>query len=304
MSSTPGPLPLLVLLALAATGVAAFLTLSGSGEADLTLTPDELAMLNGMAQPSLSTPPSEPAPSTDLRVASTPEGSEVFAGTRRLGPTPLQTNLLPPGWHTLSVERGGFFTEDTLVYVEPDRPTLVEVRLTSAFAAPKPAPAPEERERSRAPTSGRERPQAPASGAIRVEVEGRVPVRLDGQTAGFAPILLEDVPPGPHTLTFILPGFETQTIDVTVEPRRTAHVRTTMQAARGTLSVVVHPWGSIYIGEALKVEHADTRYRTELAPGTYTVRATHPQLPTQERTVTITPGEHVALTLDLRRRSP
>jgi hypothetical protein len=73
-------------------------------------------------------------------------------------------------------------------------------------------------------------------------------------------------------------------------------------APTGALSVLVRPWGSIYIDGRLKERNTDVRYSTPLKAGQYVLRVEHPTLGVREQVVEIRNGETQHLVLDLSER--
>lgn len=119
--------------------------------------------------------PPGPRPQTQarVRIESTPPGARVTAGGRDLGVTPLSLSL-PPGTHTVALQREGVSRELTLQLAADSR----EVYHVELPAAP------------------------PRLGALRVDTTppGAL-VLLDGTPRGRTPLDLADVEPGEHQLT-------------------------------------------------------------------------------------------------------
>ncbi len=70
-------------------------------------------------------------------------------------------------------------------------------------------------------------------------------------------------------------------------------------AETGEVEILVRPWGRIVIDGTVHQRESDVLYRTSLAPGVHRVVVSHPSLGTQERRVTVSPGESVRLEVDL-----
>lgn len=289
------------------------------------LTAEELQVLSGeersqtrdaQARTSSELGDSQRAPTTDagggvLQVETNPSGAVVAIDGQVVGVTPLLRERLPVRWHLISVERAGFSAQDTLVYLEEGAPTsislaLVPVQTDMPVSPSSPVtvrqPQPEMPEASTASVSPSQasRPSAPTSGSISVAVNpSGVPVQLDGETVGVAPMELSDVSPGVHTLTFFLPGFETATVEVSVEPGVREAVDIALVPQTGTLTVVVRPWGSIFVGGTLRAKDTDVSVEVTLPVGTHQVRVEHPTLGSQERTVEIRPERTTSEVFDL-----
>jgi hypothetical protein len=290
------------------------------------LTPEELRVLSGEESPQTNEPaartPSSDAAGTSsaasgnavLQVDTTPSGATVAVDGKVAGVTPLRRERLPARWHVISIESPDFAAKDTLVYLEADRITRISLRLAPSAAARPAVPSPvfpprstEAPARATAPASAPmdtppvvSSPSAPASGAISVVVNpSGVPVQLDGETVGVAPMELSDVTPGVHTLTFFLPGYETATVEVNVEPGAREVVDVALVPQTGTLAVVARPWGSIYVNGTLRAEDTDVSVEVMLPLGTHHVRVEHPALGSQERTVEVRPDRTISEVFDL-----
>ena len=315
-------------LVLVVAGSIALLLWTPDSSNDYDLTSEELRVLNGEVSP--RTPetvgPNRADGSTNsvtaagtasadavLEVETTPSGAVVAIDGEVAGVTPLRRSQLSARWHIVSVESPGFAAKDTLVYLDAGVPTTISLTLIpsasdapAAVSSPDLSPgAPETVPEPPAAASADpvvETPSAsaPASGSITVAVNpSGVPVQLDGQTVGVAPMELSDVSPGTHTLTFFLPGYETATVRIDVAPGAREVVDISLVPQTGTLTVVARPWGSIYVDGRLRAEDTDVSVEVTLPVGTHQVRVEHPTLGAQERTVEVRPDRTTSEVFDL-----
>lgn len=313
------------LMVLVFVGSAGYLLWSPSPQDDYDLAPEELRLLAEAERSQSAFPESRVSPgratgtgltsdarsgSAVLHVATTPSGALVSIDGEIAGVTPLRLRHLASGRHVVSLERPGFSAEDTLVHLDEDVPTTISMMLTSTageedLLSDTPddlSDAPDDASRAAPPASQPEAPPppSPTSGSIGVRVSpAGVPVQLDGQTVGVAPLNLDDVPAGPHTLTFFLPGYETATVDVDVKPGARETVDVAMAAQTGALVVVVRPWGSIYVNGTLHARDTDVSAEVTLPPGRHQVRVEHPELGTEERTVEVQADRTTSAVFDL-----
>lgn len=292
------------LLVLIFLGSGAYLLWGGSDAEEQALTPEEIRVLAGAEHHRLSG--REASSFSDQRTASTsagieeavegmltvdtsPSGAAISIDGEHVGLTPIEIRLEPERWYLLALDQSGYDLKDTLVYVgaEAARLSLSLAPTTWVEATPTRAPV----ERTPRETSPRERPaarSAPTSGAITVNVSPTgAPVQLDGKTVGVAPLELRDVPAGSHTLTVFLPNYETATVNVEVQPGERESVDVTLAPQMGSLSVIVRPWGSIYVDGALRARDTDVKFDTSLPVGRHHIRAEHPELGVRERTVEV-----------------
>ncbi len=317
-AETHFPLIFIGLLVLVFVGSAAFLLWSPSPQNDLGLTSEEFRVLteaaNARSAASEEPPSSGGAPgSAVLDIATTPSGVLVSIDGEIVGVTPLRLGHLSPRPHFVSLESPGFSTTDTLVELNEELPTMISLVLAPSTSGgdvpplsldsdpppvPRPAAAPVVSEEARPPKPSP--PPAPTSGSIDVKVNpARTPVQLDGQTVGVAPLELRDVPAGPHTLTFFLPGYENASVRVHVEPGVRENVEVTLTPETGTVVVVVRPWGSVYIDGVLRARETDLSFEATLPPGRHQIRVEHPELGTQERTIEVQPHRTTSAVFDL-----
>jgi len=276
--------------------------------------PDEPVLEPVLAQEAAPAPSPASAP---LRVHSDPEDAVVYIDGRETGLTPYQNDAVASGWRTISVEKPGHIVRDTLVYVEANAATTLTLALepleaelaeveppeaeppdvqAAAPTALEPPPVPA------APSEQRTEERAPAVkvGEVQIEtVPDRAVVRLDGEVVGRSPLLLGGLVPGMYDLALSMPGFASQTRRVDVGPGRRSTVRAELVALTGTLSVIVRPWGSIYIDGTLLARDTDLRRSLDVAAGSHVVRVVHPVLGEQERRVDVRAGETTSLTFDL-----
>ena len=249
------------------------------------------------------------AGSAALYIETTPSGASVTIDGEVVGETPVQLNDRPAKWQLVAVEKEGFRAADTLVYLSESFETNVSLQLASSSARRDESPdAPRSERTSEEPSRARDetareapRPSAPTTGTLRVRVtpEG-VPVQLDGQTVGVAPLELEGVAPGSHTLKFFLPDYETATVQVEVAPGEQESVEVTMARRMGNLAVVVRPWGSIYVDGTLVAENTDVRFDTVLPVGRHHIRVVHPALGSEERTLDVEAEGTATVTFNLK----
>ncbi len=64
---------------------------------------------------------------------------------------------------------------------------------------------------------------------------------------------------------------------------------------RGTLTIQVRPWGSVFINDRLIHREVSARFQTHLEPGTYPVKVVHPVLGTWKGVAKVEAGREVAV---------
>ena len=308
-------------LLLTVVGCAVILLWNPSAQDEYVLSSEELSVLRGSTPPpavdqtartSVDPVGDAVAETAGLRIETVLPGVMVSIDGEVLGVTPLQVRNMQARWHIVTLERPGFTAIDTLVYLQEDAVTSLSLELTprseggatelaapderlqndrSVESTPPAVTQPAEDLAPAEPPRSEEAPaRAPAYGSISVAVNpAGVPIQLDGQTVGVAPIELNGVEPGARTLTFFLPGYETATVRLDVEPGVNEVVDIALVPQTGTLVVVARPWGAIYVNGELRAQDTDVSVEVVLPVGNHQVRVVHPSLGAQERTVEVQP---------------
>lgn len=225
-----------------------------------------------------------------LYVLTYPPDALVIVGLDTIGATPVSLQALRTGLHRLSIRKDGFVPYDTTVIIAGGETTFhhAELRSGRGRAAP---PLPE------APT---ERPAAPSGGTLAVQSDPPgAGVWVDGERVGETPLRLAGLAPGQHHIAIAAPGRARFTEEVEVVAGESRAVNAVLGESVGTLTVLVRPWGSIYIDDELHRRDTDAGYQVELPAGTHRIEALHPTLGAVERTVSVIGGQSQRLILDL-----
>lgn len=229
-----------------------------------------------------------------LYVLTYPPGAAVWVDGDSVGVTPVPPHALRAGAHALSIRKEGFAPYDTVVWLASDETSFHHVELEAGAArSRKPAQAsPAQRERGAEEASGR--------GGIAVSSDpAGSEVWIDDERAGTTPLTLSGLTRGWHRLSIRHDGYEPHVAEVEVEPGAVADLQVALAESTGALTVLVRPWGSIYIDGRLHKLDTDAPYRTALAVGTHRIKALHPTLGTLEREVVVEAGGAQRVVLDL-----
>ncbi len=243
-----------------------------------------------------------------LAVTTEPAGATVLINSVPVGDTPLREHTLAAGAHVLSVQKEGYRSVDSVVVLRRDRPRVFSITLRARTAgdasdeAPRTSP---ERRTAEAAASEQRASEQRASSEVQQQGQLRVAsqpagatARLDGRRIGQTPLLVRDVPPGAYTVTLEAEGHRTAERSVTVRPAQTEVVDEQLRPLTGALSVLVRPWGAIYIDGRLYEREADVRYMTVLPVGRHRLTVVHPELGTWERTVNLDLDETTSVVVD------
>ncbi len=275
-----------------------------------------------------ATPDDTPA---SLWVNAEPIGATVLVDGDSVGTTPLWLESVPAGAHRVQIIGPDGTRIDTTLTLAAGAMTELDPQARLEADADVEGPATEAVEFAEAPAA--EPTPLPSAtggatmGSLRVtSAPDGAAVLLDGRRVGTTPVDLYDVRPGRRAVSVAHAGYETavQQIDVRpgvqfevvvdlrpvpqappptprrAEPRPEPPVRAPT-AATGTVEILVRPWGRIVIDGETRQRESDTVYRTTLSVGTHRITVSHPQLGTDERTVTVQPGGVSRIEFDLTR---
>lgn len=296
---------LLVLVGMIPLVLAAWWLVAGDAGSSFELNPEEWQQVAGASAASR-----DAAVPARLSVVTRPLGAEVRLDFDSVGVTPLDGHAVAAGTYLLSVAKDGYLTYDTLVTVTPGEGPALRIALQAWGEEERQAPA---QVRNAAPPTrdgrtdrGPDRNAAPAVARGGLRVTSQPPsadVWLDGRRVGTTPLVLEGVAAGPHTVEVRAESGETYVKDVDVEPGGSVAVRAEFTPAIGRLTVLVQPWGSIYVDGQLRRQETDVQYEVELPAGPHRVRVEHPTLGSVTREVVIAPGTPRRVVIDLNARS-
>lgn len=206
-----------------------------------------------------------------LFVESSPAGAEVLLDGSSIGNTPIDGHRVEPGVYVLSIQQEPYPPLDTVVFVSEDEPTvLLDINLARAVVRPRDAAA----------ALPRSTPDA-----------GREPVRSSTPDADRPQRLPTTTPPSPAA-----------------EPEDTANApdeqppvaqESTAEPRSGTVTVLVRPFGTIYVDGVLRKENTDVKYDISLPVGRHVIRAYHPVLGEREVTVDVADDRPQSVVVDL-----
>lgn len=320
-------------------GLVAFLAFaSGSAEQEAPLSDAELAVLAAnerTARPSGAAGALQGEAAevrTGLSVISYPTEAMVSVEFEPVGEAPFDAMPLDAGSYFVSVSKPGYVQLDTLVFVDRGRISKIYVMLepedglTGAAGGGiaqvedvvesrleptrPPESSPSDRQRAvqpppaevQRPEPTRAAPPEPAArvGGLRVATEpAGATVLLEGRVVGETPLVLGDLRPDRYALVLRKDGHTPYSERVTVNAGDEASLRVTLAPSGGEVTVLVRPWGSIYVNGELRRSDTDVQYSAKLPAGTHTIRVTHPGLGSKEQTVEVTPGGSKHLVIDL-----
>lgn len=272
--------------------------------------------------------PDPPAATTRVRISTVPLGATVFLNADSVGVTPMSLFNIEAGTYSVAVRMAHYLPIDTVIslhadqfeplffFLDPaapgDTPFLSQVESFDLPVPEQPAPTEGRSDVAQAvvqddggslSTAARRDQQAQSrqagratrasSGEILITSEpSGATIWLDDELIGQTPLFLREVEVGRRRVVLRMEGYADFVTEVEVERGQTGTIIGQLTAVEGMLTVLVKPWGSIYIDDVLHKQDTNVRYRTRLKIGPHRVRVVHPVLGT------------VALGVQLRGDSP
>ncbi len=149
-----------------------------------------------------------------IKLTSAPDGASVFSGSQELGKTPFSMKA-PPGVYILKFEKSGFKPSWEKLEAKPRETKNLDVEL------------------------------APLTAAIMVKtVPSGAKVRYEGSELGETPLVIKDVPCGPHKATIEKTGYTAKTLEWNVENARPMLLKVELASNVGTLKIDSTPSGA------------------------------------------------------------
>lgn len=230
--------------------------------------------LNSVRSPEAQAP-GGPGPAS-LSIRTLPADATVYLDGRRIGTTPLASYEVAAGAGAIRIEKDGFAPFDTSITLLGGEAPSFTFALASASVASSDA----------GDDTDEAAPPALGTAALVSEPSG-AEVWLDGRRVGTTPFTVRDLQPGTHRFVLRSEGYEDYAAPVRIEAAREARVTATLTALRGTLRVLVRPFGDIYIDGDVKGRATNAPHVEEVEAGTHRVRAVHPALGTWEKDVVV-----------------
>lgn len=144
------------------------------------------------------------------------------------------------------------------------------------------------------------RPPPPAVGMLSIQsTPAGAEVQLDGETVGVTPLHLQEVQPGSRRVSIHLDDHQPASAEVEVTAGQLASLHEMLQIQTGTITVLVKPWGTIYIDGELHGRNMDVQYETQLNAGQHRITVLHPALGEREQVVNVRPDETEQIVIDL-----
>ena len=137
--------------------------------------------------------------------------------------------------------------------------------------------------------------------SVRSDPEGAT-VILDGKAVGTTRYENNEAPPGRHEIVLRKPGYRDDSRAIDIEPQKLLELNVSLTALIGRLSILVKPFGSIYIDDVLERRFWNVRHFKDVPAGTHRLKAFHPQLGTWEKEVSVEPDKETYVEVDFNKQ--
>ncbi|UCF62878.1 MAG: serine/threonine protein kinase [bacterium] len=201
---------------------------------------------------------------SDLTVRSEPSGANVWINNQPRGQTPLRLSELVPQSYQIRIGKEGFENYETLMNLDPGKHEEILASLDVQI-----------------------------SGINLITDPSGAQVFLNGKELKNqeTPLFLDEIPAGRYSLEIRKSGFSTLKEEIDLHPNQVLQINRRLLQKKGTLSVHVRPWGSIYLDNKLIKESTDIKYITELPEGKYKLEVVHPTLGKWQKSLLVSADE-------------
>ena len=216
----------------------------------------------------------KPKPSfASLTIRSNPSKVTIWLNGQIKGQTPLQLSNIKPGEYQLKAGKENYETYKQKVSLRARENMVITPKL-----------------------------KLKTGSLIVVKEPHSARIRLNGKYMEDLDYPINQIPIGTYQLEITASGYATFNKAITITPDKVDTIYATLKRLEGELSVLVRPWGSIYINEQLHKSSADTKYKISLPVAQYEIKVIHPTLGTWKRSVKIQPEKVADLTVDFNQK--
>jgi outer membrane protein assembly factor BamD (BamD/ComL family) len=237
-----------------------------------------------------------------LSITTTPDHATILLNRDSVGVTPLRNYRTKAGKYFLRIQKYNYVTLDSVMVFTADQsaslffslkavksmvPAVISSETTKGMKeSPKPEPVVE----------------APKVGAVQIISQpARAEIFLNGQSQGATPRTLQNLTAGDYDILLKKDGYEDFSTTATITGGKVKMVNAPLAALKGTLRVLIKPFGSITIDGVLQKPNVTDWYKTRLAVGTHRVKMETAGLGFLEKTVKIEANKQKELIIDFNK---
>lgn len=208
-----------------------------------------------------------------LTIRSNPNKATIWLNGQIKGRTPLQLSNIKPGKYQLEARKVNYETYKQQVSLRARENMVITPKLKLKTGA-----------------------------LIVVKEPQTARIMLNGKYIDDLDYPINQIPIGEYQLEIMASGYTTFNKQITITPDKVYNIHATLKRLEGELSILVRPWGSIYINGELHKSSADTKYKINLPVAQYEIKVIHPTLGTWRRLVKIQPEKVADVTVDFNQK--
>jgi hypothetical protein len=187
---------------------------------------------------------------------------------KTLGETPMTLSKLPIGKHSYILKKPGFSPREVTFSIDDERPKLVKIDLSSNIGT-----------------------------VIARSTPPNATVTVDGDPWGKTPATIK-LEQGEHAITIEAKGYAPHKEKVALSSGQIVRVNAQLQMLPASLTISSTPPGSLLTVNDKQYNNTPTTIK-DLTPGEYTIKVTHDKYDDAVRTVTLDPGQHLEVAMNL-----
>ena len=203
-----------------------------------------------------------------VRIYSTPNGAGVWINNKFIGTTPREKEELNAGRFNLIIRKKGYAEYRDAFIVRKGQTTNVDAVLGIL---------------------GKLNISSQPNGAA---------VLLDGYSIGSTPISEKGLKEGSYLVSLKKEGYEEYATNVKISSNRVSNISKSLVPLKGSLKILIRPWGSIYVDGILQKKDTNIQFETTLPVGLHKIRARHPALGEWEKQIKIEGKRPVEYVID------
>ena len=213
-----------------------------------------------------------------VRLSINPNGAEVFFDSEKIGTTPLDPIKKTKGQYRIGIRKRGYAPYFSIIYINND--TLISRSLELQIIDP----------------------PLPSVGTLIIASEPAEPkIYVDDKL--YLSSSIGNLSAGEHNIKLQMSGYLECDTTIIIKQGQETRLDVKLLPLLGAVSVLVEPYGDIYIDEKLIKEEVDTWYTHPLKIGAHIIRLEHP--PSRkiwEKTIQIVHGETLKTRVDFNKK--
>lgn len=237
------------------------------------------------------------SPAGTLAVEIDQPDARVTIDYTRLKSADLSELPLAAGSHAIRIEKDGYQTIIERFQIEQGRRLPLSFRMVEKSAPATAAPTRTPRKPPPTPKYGTVLFNSSPAGA---EILLNDKVLIGATTPHRLPKLL----PGRYQVTIRQSGYHDYATTLSIQAGQSRRITATLESLPAPVSILVLPYGTIYLDGKVVEKNTNVRYRTTLKGGSYQLRAEHPSFGNWSRKININGPGPFDYKIDFNRRQP